>query len=100
MCVCIILSFLFFYSFFSVLFSGMNLKIYVQHSFVRFVKGCRPGYKTAFDIDVADLELLEQSHEVIVASAIFGTAAYKLHLSSRTFFFGFQNAFEQYHCEL
>ncbi|XP_042063090.1 probable hexosyltransferase MUCI70 [Salvia splendens] len=37
-----------------------------------FVKGCRPGYKTAFDIDVADLELLEQFHEVIVASAIFG----------------------------
>ncbi|XP_047951457.1 probable hexosyltransferase MUCI70 [Salvia hispanica] len=37
-----------------------------------FVKGCRPGYRTGFDIDVADLELLEQSHEVIVASAIFG----------------------------
>ncbi|KAH6764273.1 tRNA cytidine acetyltransferase [Perilla frutescens var. frutescens] len=37
-----------------------------------FVKGCRPGYKTAFDIDVADLELLEQFHDVIVASAIFG----------------------------
>ncbi|KAL1567165.1 hypothetical protein AAHA92_02674 [Salvia divinorum] len=37
-----------------------------------FVKGCRPGYKTAFDIDVTDLELLEQFHEVIVASAIFG----------------------------
>ncbi|XP_042040437.1 probable hexosyltransferase MUCI70 [Salvia splendens] len=37
-----------------------------------FVKGCRPGYKTAFDIDVADLELLEKFHEVIVASAIFG----------------------------
>ncbi|KAG6385449.1 hypothetical protein SASPL_154284 [Salvia splendens] len=43
-----------------------------------FVKGCRPGYKTAFDIDVADLELLEKFHEVIVASAIFGTAAHKL----------------------
>lgn len=37
-----------------------------------FIKGCRPGFKTAFDIDVADLEFLEQSHEVIVASAIFG----------------------------
>ncbi|KAI3466111.1 hypothetical protein Pfo_022774 [Paulownia fortunei] len=37
-----------------------------------FVKGCRPGDQTGFDIDVADLEVLEQFHEVIVASAIFG----------------------------
>ncbi|KAL7143330.1 hypothetical protein ABFS83_08G184700 [Erythranthe nasuta] len=37
-----------------------------------FVKGCRPGYRTGFDIDVADLEVLKQFHEVIVASAIFG----------------------------
>ncbi|KAL6561819.1 putative hexosyltransferase muci70 [Orobanche minor] len=37
-----------------------------------FVKGCRPGHQTGFDIDVADLEVLEQLHEVIVASAIFG----------------------------
>ncbi|KAL8505860.1 hypothetical protein ACS0TY_016911 [Phlomoides rotata] len=37
-----------------------------------FVKGCRPGYQTGFDIDVADLELLGQFQEVIVASAIFG----------------------------
>ncbi|KAK6132685.1 hypothetical protein DH2020_033568 [Rehmannia glutinosa] len=37
-----------------------------------FIKGCRPGHQTGFDIDVADLEVLEQVHEVIVASAIFG----------------------------
>ncbi|KAL0284998.1 UNVERIFIED_CONTAM: hypothetical protein Sangu_2798200 [Sesamum angustifolium] len=37
-----------------------------------FVKGCRAGYQTGFDIDMADLEVLEQFHEVIVASAIFG----------------------------
>lgn len=37
-----------------------------------FVKGCRPGYKTGFDIDVSDLVELEQFHEIIVASAIFG----------------------------
>ncbi|KAF5780893.1 putative ceramidase [Helianthus annuus] len=37
-----------------------------------FVKGCRPGYKTGFDIDVSDLVELEQSHDIIVASAIFG----------------------------
>ncbi|KAK4484716.1 hypothetical protein RD792_007308 [Penstemon davidsonii] len=37
-----------------------------------FVKGCRPGYQTGFDIDVADLRVLAQSYEVIVASAIFG----------------------------
>ncbi|KAG8364938.1 hypothetical protein BUALT_Bualt18G0050700 [Buddleja alternifolia] len=37
-----------------------------------FVKGCKPGYQTGFDIDLDDLRMLEQSHEVIVASAIFG----------------------------
>lgn len=37
-----------------------------------FVKGCRPGYQTGFDIDVSDLVELEQFHDVIVASAIFG----------------------------
>uniref|UniRef100_A0A5B7BDK8 TOD1/MUCI70 glycosyltransferase-like domain-containing protein n=1 Tax=Davidia involucrata TaxID=16924 RepID=A0A5B7BDK8_DAVIN len=37
-----------------------------------FVKGCRPGHHTGFDIDEADLRELEQFHEVIVASAIFG----------------------------
>ncbi|KAG6424382.1 hypothetical protein SASPL_114800 [Salvia splendens] len=52
-----------------------------------FVKGCRPGYKTAFDIDVADLELLEQFHEVIVASAIFGKAAYKFKFKIHEFSF-------------
>ncbi|KAB5534620.1 hypothetical protein DKX38_017706 [Salix brachista] len=37
-----------------------------------FVKGNRPGFKTGFDIDEADLMKLKDSHEVIVASAIFG----------------------------
>ncbi|KAK9269504.1 hypothetical protein L1049_001279 [Liquidambar formosana] len=37
-----------------------------------FVKGNKPGRQTGFDIDEADLTELEQSHEVIVASAIFG----------------------------
>ncbi|KAG6755280.1 hypothetical protein POTOM_041099 [Populus tomentosa] len=37
-----------------------------------FVKGNRPGFQTGFDIDEADLMKLEDSHEVIVASAIFG----------------------------
>ncbi|XP_052178141.1 probable hexosyltransferase MUCI70 isoform X2 [Diospyros lotus] len=37
-----------------------------------FVKGCRPGYRTGFDVDEADLRELELFHEVIVASAIFG----------------------------
>lgn len=37
-----------------------------------FVKGCRPGHQTGFDLDVADLSELEQVHKVIVASAIFG----------------------------
>lgn len=37
-----------------------------------FVKGCRPGYKTGFDIDISDLVELEQFHDIIVASAIFG----------------------------
>ncbi|KAL3631422.1 hypothetical protein CASFOL_024406 [Castilleja foliolosa] len=37
-----------------------------------FVKGCRPGHLTGFNIDVTDLEVLEQFHDVIVASAIFG----------------------------
>jgi hypothetical protein len=37
-----------------------------------FIKGCRPGQKTGFDIDAADLMELEKFHDVIVASAIFG----------------------------
>ncbi|KAJ9182897.1 hypothetical protein P3X46_006841 [Hevea brasiliensis] len=37
-----------------------------------FVRGNKPGQQTGFDIDEADLMELEQFHEVIVASAIFG----------------------------
>ncbi|XP_030931844.1 uncharacterized protein LOC115957677 isoform X3 [Quercus lobata] len=37
-----------------------------------FVKGSKPGDQSGFDIDEADLMELEQFHEVIVASAIFG----------------------------
>ncbi|TKY49107.1 hypothetical protein E2542_SST26533 [Spatholobus suberectus] len=37
-----------------------------------FVKGSRPGYRTGFDFDEADLLELDQYHDVIVASAIFG----------------------------
>ncbi|XP_047311730.1 probable hexosyltransferase MUCI70 [Impatiens glandulifera] len=37
-----------------------------------FVKGCRPGFQTGFDIDENDIRELQQFHEVIVASAIFG----------------------------
>ncbi|KAJ9153585.1 hypothetical protein P3X46_027011 [Hevea brasiliensis] len=37
-----------------------------------FVKGSKPGHQTGFDIDEADLMELEQFHDVIVASAIFG----------------------------
>ncbi|KAG4978199.1 hypothetical protein AAZX31_13G259100 [Glycine max] len=37
-----------------------------------FVKGSRPGRQTGFDFDEADLLELDQYHDVIVASAIFG----------------------------
>lgn len=37
-----------------------------------FVKGSRPGRGSEFDIDEDDLAELEQYHDVIVASAIFG----------------------------
>ncbi|XP_073124013.1 probable hexosyltransferase MUCI70 [Henckelia pumila] len=37
-----------------------------------FVKGCGPRDQTGYDIDADDLKELEQFHEVIVASAIFG----------------------------
>ncbi|MED6135320.1 hypothetical protein PIB30_045367 [Stylosanthes scabra] len=37
-----------------------------------FVKGSRPGRHTGFDFDEADLFELDQYHDVIVASAIFG----------------------------
>lgn len=42
-----------------------------------FVKGSKPGDQSGFDIDEADLMELEQFHEVIVASAIFGTTEHK-----------------------
>lgn len=45
----------------------------MQILFIRFVKGSKPGYQSGFDIHEADLMELEQFHEVIVASAIFGT---------------------------
>ncbi|GKE08898.1 inner membrane protein OxaA [Tanacetum coccineum] len=34
---------------------------------------CGPGYQTGFDIDASDIVELEQYHDIIVASAIFGT---------------------------
>ncbi|GMJ11450.1 hypothetical protein like AT1G53040 [Hibiscus trionum] len=37
-----------------------------------FVKGNQPGHRTGFDFDESDLEELQQFHEIIVASAIFG----------------------------
>ncbi|OIV92407.1 hypothetical protein TanjilG_23007 [Lupinus angustifolius] len=37
-----------------------------------FVKGSRPGFRTGFDFDEEDLLELDQYHDVIVASAIFG----------------------------
>ncbi|KAK8542735.1 hypothetical protein V6N12_015318 [Hibiscus sabdariffa] len=37
-----------------------------------FVKGSQPGHWTGFDFDESDLEELQQFHEIIVASAIFG----------------------------
>jgi len=39
----------------------------------RFVKGSRPGRQTGFDFDEEDLLELDQYHDIIVASAIFGT---------------------------
>lgn len=38
------------------------------------MKGSKPGHQTGFDFDESDLAELQQSHEIIVASAIFGTA--------------------------
>ncbi|KAL5989871.1 hypothetical protein ACLOJK_010766 [Asimina triloba] len=37
-----------------------------------FIKGDRPGHKTGFDIDDADLFEMEQCQGIVVASAIFG----------------------------
>lgn len=39
----------------------------------RFVKGSRPGRGSKFDVDEDDLLELDKYHDVIVASAIFGT---------------------------
>ncbi|XP_054816619.1 probable hexosyltransferase MUCI70 isoform X2 [Prosopis cineraria] len=37
-----------------------------------FVKGSRPGHQTGFDIDEADILMLDEYHDIIVASGIFG----------------------------
>ncbi|XP_022717120.1 uncharacterized protein LOC111275840 [Durio zibethinus] len=37
-----------------------------------FVKGSKPGYQTGFDFDESDHAELQQFHDIIVASAIFG----------------------------
>ncbi|XVF18836.1 hypothetical protein REPUB_Repub11eG0057100 [Reevesia pubescens] len=37
-----------------------------------FVKGSKAGHQTGFDFDEYDLEELQQFHDIIVASAIFG----------------------------
>ncbi|GAB2298674.1 hypothetical protein Dimus_032745 [Dionaea muscipula] len=37
-----------------------------------FVRGARPGHKTGFDMDDADLNDMEQCRGIIVASTIFG----------------------------
>ena len=42
---------------------------------IRFVKGPQPGRNTGFDIDEADLLEMQQCRGIVVASAVFGTAA-------------------------
>lgn len=42
--------------------------------FLSFVKGQKPGRRTGFDIDDADLAEMEQCNGIVVASAIFGNA--------------------------
>ncbi|KAL3508679.1 hypothetical protein ACH5RR_028080 [Cinchona calisaya] len=37
-----------------------------------FVRGCRAGDSTGFDIDMADLREMDEFHDIVVASAIFG----------------------------
>ena len=37
------------------------------------MKGSRPGHQSGFDIDEADLSELDKYHDIIVASAIFGS---------------------------
>lgn len=60
---------------------------------IRFVKGNKPGRQTGFDIDEADLTELEQSHEVIVASAIFGTVEYKTSVEFSIYFIAVTHVF-------
>jgi len=43
-----------------------------MHIPTRFLRGIKPGHKTGFDIDEADLFEMEQCNGVVVASAIFG----------------------------
>ena len=67
---------------FSFLFFQLNASdflpfLLVHIVLIRFVKGSKPGDQSGFDIDQADLMELEQFHEVIVASAIFGTTGHK-----------------------
>lgn len=45
---------------------------WLTYTLVRFVKGSRPGRLTGFDFDEEDLLELDQYHDIIVASAIFG----------------------------
>lgn len=43
----------------------------------RFVNASKPGYRSGFDVDEADLMELEMYHDVIVASAVFGKSELK-----------------------
>ena len=43
-------------------------------TWIRFVRGIKPGHNTGFDIDDTDLLAMEQCQGVVVASAIFGNA--------------------------
>lgn len=65
--------------------------------FIRFVTGSKPGHHTGFDIDEADLKELEQPHEVIVASAIFGIEDKTAQIYLKGFCFLHKNNFFAYH---
>lgn len=55
--------------------SPSAIELYFSDSwfcFCRFVKGTKPGHRTGFDIDDDIFPELDQFHDVIVASAIFG----------------------------
>ena len=41
------------------------------------MKGSKPGHHSGFDVDEADLMELEMFHDIIVASAVFGTSELK-----------------------